>query len=177
VPIILTSDETHLTNFSGDKKAWPIYLTLGNFKSAFRNKPSSFATVLLAVLPVPPKTGVISAADEKQFKETKARILHEVLGIILRPIRDAYDGGKPLQYTDGQVCNCYPILAAWLADHMEYAKLFNIKTHLCPVCQISADQLDSTNQQRHPPRDYVEYRQQYRMLHGNGLPQHREMAR
>ena len=29
-PIILASDKTKLTAHSGDKQAWPIYLTIGN---------------------------------------------------------------------------------------------------------------------------------------------------
>jgi len=30
VPVICASDKTHLTNFSGDQHAWPLYLTIGN---------------------------------------------------------------------------------------------------------------------------------------------------
>jgi len=30
VPVICASDKTHLTNFSGDRHAWPLYLTFGN---------------------------------------------------------------------------------------------------------------------------------------------------
>jgi len=34
VPMIFLSDATHLTNFSGDKKAWPVYMTIGNLSTA-----------------------------------------------------------------------------------------------------------------------------------------------
>lgn len=27
-------DKTHLSNFSGDKSAWPVYLTIGNIKKS-----------------------------------------------------------------------------------------------------------------------------------------------
>ena len=30
VPVIFAFDKTHLTNFSGDKQAWPLYMTIGN---------------------------------------------------------------------------------------------------------------------------------------------------
>jgi hypothetical protein len=30
VPLVFMSDATHLTNFAGDKKAWPVYMTIGN---------------------------------------------------------------------------------------------------------------------------------------------------
>jgi hypothetical protein len=34
VPLILFSDATHRTNLSGNHKAWPIYLTIGNLPAA-----------------------------------------------------------------------------------------------------------------------------------------------
>jgi hypothetical protein len=30
VPLVFMSDATHLNNFAGDKKAWPVYMTIGN---------------------------------------------------------------------------------------------------------------------------------------------------
>ena len=40
VPVLLTLDQTHLTNFSGDKKLWPIYMSIGNINSIVCDKPS-----------------------------------------------------------------------------------------------------------------------------------------
>ncbi|KAF8422807.1 hypothetical protein BGX38DRAFT_1107856 [Terfezia claveryi] len=40
IPILITSDQTCLTNFLGDKKLWPIFMSLGNILSDIRNKPS-----------------------------------------------------------------------------------------------------------------------------------------
>ena len=34
VPVILTSDKTQLTQFHGDKSAWPVYLTIRNIEKA-----------------------------------------------------------------------------------------------------------------------------------------------
>ena len=36
--MIFMSDATHLTNFSGKKKAWPIYMTIGNLSATARMK-------------------------------------------------------------------------------------------------------------------------------------------
>jgi hypothetical protein len=67
VPIIGMSDQTHLSNFSGDKKAWPVYVTIGNINSKTRNSPTTMAILLLALLPVPPKfTQQSAAADDRQ---------------------------------------------------------------------------------------------------------------
>ncbi|KAG6809061.1 hypothetical protein H0H92_001751 [Tricholoma furcatifolium] len=38
-PIILASDKTLLTNFQGNKSAWPVYLTLGNISKEKRREP------------------------------------------------------------------------------------------------------------------------------------------
>src|SRR5205809_6356026 len=120
VPVILTSDKTHLTNFSGDKKAWPLYLTIGNLPSTVRNKPSRLATVLLALLPVPPKIGDVTLLVAKQYAGMKADVHHQVLQAILQPLKDVGKDGIDIECADFQTHRCLPILAAWLADHMEY---------------------------------------------------------
>ncbi|KAF8416585.1 hypothetical protein EV426DRAFT_509221, partial [Tirmania nivea] len=43
VPVLFASDATHLTNFSGDSKVWPLYMSIGNIKSSIRNQPTSHA--------------------------------------------------------------------------------------------------------------------------------------
>ena len=43
IPVLVASDQTHLTNYSGDKKLWPVYISIGNIDSTLRNKPSMYA--------------------------------------------------------------------------------------------------------------------------------------
>src|SRR5688500_14143695 len=76
VPIICSSDVTHLTNFSGDKKAWPIYMSIGNILSRTRNKPSKHATILLSLLPVPAKMLEVTSIDSWQ-RETDNEVLRD----------------------------------------------------------------------------------------------------
>jgi hypothetical protein len=52
IPIIILSDATQLTNFSGGKSAWPVYITIGNIPKNIRAQVSSYSTLLLAYLPV-----------------------------------------------------------------------------------------------------------------------------
>ena len=67
VPIIGLSDQTHLTNCSGDKKAWPVYMTIGNMLSQTRSGPAKMSVLLVVLLPVPPKlTSESRRADETQ---------------------------------------------------------------------------------------------------------------
>ncbi|KAF8417682.1 hypothetical protein EV426DRAFT_510649, partial [Tirmania nivea] len=52
VPILIISNQMCLTNFSSNKKLWPIFMSIGNILSAIRNKPSSQVWILIGVLPV-----------------------------------------------------------------------------------------------------------------------------
>ncbi|KAI5776757.1 hypothetical protein EDC01DRAFT_624893, partial [Geopyxis carbonaria] len=38
VPLIVSSDETHLTNVSGVKKAWQVYMTIANLDATVRSR-------------------------------------------------------------------------------------------------------------------------------------------
>ena len=55
VRILLTSDQTCLTNFAGDKKLWTLYMSIGNISSQIRNKPVSQAWILIGLLLIGPK--------------------------------------------------------------------------------------------------------------------------
>ncbi|RPB07532.1 hypothetical protein P167DRAFT_495597 [Morchella conica CCBAS932] len=108
VPVICASDGTHLTNFSGDKKAWPVYLTIGNITSEIRNKPSSFAFILLALLPVPRKLGV---RGNKQHRENHIA-LHKVLEEVLEGLQGSAQNSELIACADGYDRLCFPILCA-----------------------------------------------------------------
>lgn len=52
MPLILSSDKTQLTQFQGDKKAWPVYLTIDNISKDIQCQPSAHATTFAVYLPV-----------------------------------------------------------------------------------------------------------------------------
>ena len=135
-------DRTNLTNFSEDKKAWPVYITIGNLPSARRNSPGSIAVLLLVLLPVPPKLSKTSKADRQQRK-IKAETLQDVFEHIFAPLLDVAHAGIPIDCDEGKVRLCFPILSAWIADHIENVALLGLKTNACPKCEVPTHELGS----------------------------------
>jgi len=43
--------------------------------------------------------------------------------------------------SDAKMRRYWPILVAWVADHMEHANHIGIKYHTCPKCQTLKDAL------------------------------------
>src|ERR1700709_2846811 len=68
-PVIISTDKTQLTQFSGNKSAYPVYLTLANIPPALRRKPSQQACILIAYLSVSKTVG-----EELTKKQKSSRI-------------------------------------------------------------------------------------------------------
>jgi len=52
VPIIFMYNAMHLMNFSIDKKAWPVYITIGNLSASARMATAIHSVLLVALLPI-----------------------------------------------------------------------------------------------------------------------------
>src|ERR1700761_560487 len=98
------SDQTHLPNFSGDKKAWLVYITIRNLPSTRRNRPESMAVLLLPLLPVPPKFAQFSG--DKLQRQINADTLQGVFELIFQPVRDTMLEGVPMDSADGNIRRC-----------------------------------------------------------------------
>ncbi|KAG0643399.1 hypothetical protein HOY80DRAFT_867126, partial [Tuber brumale] len=105
VLIISSSDVIFLMNFSEDKNALLVYLTIGNLLSKTRNKLSAHLTALLALLPVRPKM--------------LGNILYQLIEAILAPLTPIVPVRTEVECADSMVQQCFPYLAAWIADHLE----------------------------------------------------------
>ena len=96
VPLLLASDKTHLTNFSGDKAAWLIYMSIGNISKDFGQQGTKRAWVLVALLPIPskqPKDGEIL----RSWHGAIEHILEQIVEL------DIAGPGYELDCADGQV--------------------------------------------------------------------------
>jgi hypothetical protein len=57
---------------------------------------------------------------------------------------------------DGGIQSCFPIMSAWIADHMENISLPGIKSNDCPSCEVPPEELAS-GANHHCPRDDARY--------------------
>jgi len=142
VPIIGMSDQTNLTDFSRDKKAWPVYMTIGNVPSTIRNRHRSMGILLLGLLPIPPQLAKSSRADKLQ-RLINADTLRGVFELIFAPLNRAAREGAPIDCADGKIRRCFPIMSGWIADHMENVTLHGIKCNACRKCEVPPDELES----------------------------------
>ncbi|KAJ3818974.1 hypothetical protein F5880DRAFT_1510524 [Lentinula raphanica] len=142
-PLIIATDKTQLTQFSGSKQAYPVYLTLGNIPKALRRQPSQQACVLLAYLPVDkmPKDGL----PKRELSSRYQRLFHEAMRLILAPLREARRKAVELVGGDGAVRRVYPILASYVADFPEQCLVTCSKYGTCPKCQVPAAELSSSD--------------------------------
>jgi hypothetical protein len=132
-PVILASDKTQLTNFSRDKQAWPVYLTIGNISKATRRKPSAHATVLLGYIPV----SKFECFAEECRSHKLHQFFHDCMKTLLEPLERAGREGVAMVCADGYCCKVYPIVSAYVADYPEQCLITCIHENSCPLCLVT----------------------------------------
>ncbi|QRV92732.1 hypothetical protein RhiJN_20750 [Ceratobasidium sp. AG-Ba] len=134
ISCIVSSDETRLTNFQGNKKAHPVYLTIGNLPKRLRKRISKRSSILIGYLPVP-KLDCETRVEEK--RKIKQEIFHRCMEELLAPLADAVNaGGAEVPCADGNIRRIYPVLASYVADHPEQCKVACVKQTHCPLCTV-----------------------------------------
>ena len=110
--IMLFSDMT-LVSDNGRKKAWPLYLTLGNIPKSVRYLECFRACRVLAYLPV---ISVVKGRNKPSWwSYCKVLIFHHCLDIILKPLKNG-PMIRPFFGTNKQIYSCVPALATYGAD-------------------------------------------------------------
>ncbi|KAJ3722652.1 hypothetical protein C8R42DRAFT_696108 [Lentinula raphanica] len=141
-PVILATDKTQLTQFSGNKSAYPVYLTIGNIPKELRRKPGSRACILIAYLSVDKL--VKKGLSKTQLKLRNYQLFHRSMAVVLESLKVTGDPSGPgveMVSGDGAVRRVYPLLATYVCDYPEQCLVTCTKYGTCPKCQRKADQL------------------------------------
>ncbi|EGN96438.1 hypothetical protein SERLA73DRAFT_26591, partial [Serpula lacrymans var. lacrymans S7.3] len=136
-PVIIATDKTQLTQFSGNKFAYPVYLTLENLPRSMRRKPSKHACILIAYLSVSKNVG--DNLSKKQKSAHIQQLFHDSMCIVLEPLIEPGKCGMEVTGGDGRVRRIHPILACYVADYPEQCLVTCAKYGTCPKCNASED--------------------------------------
>jgi len=95
---IIASDKTTISAMTGNRAAHPLLISLANISMDFRNKASNEAFLLLGLIPIPK----FIHKKRKICSVLEARLFHECLDHILRPLKSAATTGVLMADSLGQ---------------------------------------------------------------------------
>ncbi|KAG8708775.1 hypothetical protein FRC09_001037 [Ceratobasidium sp. 395] len=135
-PILLATDKLQLSLFSGDKKAWPVYITIMNIDKEIWKSTNERAMLLIGYIPVP---DLLFISNLEERRQKKWDVYHAALTKILAPLKQASAIGIEMVCADGGVRRVYPIVAGHMADFEEQCLAPCTRQSRCPICDVPAE--------------------------------------
>jgi hypothetical protein len=129
---MMASDATALTNFSGDLKEHPVYVSLASIPSQQRQAQDLKAAIMVAYMPHMP-TAAPSEKGDAKFTEGRRRLFQAALKELWRPVMEAASEGCAMVRGD-KVYHAFPLLWSLTADYQEMVDLYCVKTGWCTSC-------------------------------------------
>lgn len=143
--VILSSDKTHITNMCGGKAAHPLLISLANIRMTVRNKASSHAFLLTALMPIVE----FLHPDLRMRSVLDARLFHQCLDIVLEPVKIAARIGRMMSDPLGSLRHCFTPLTAYIADTPEACMLACVRGKTSPLTMASYKEFgDATRQEQ-----------------------------
>ncbi|KAH7101919.1 hypothetical protein BKA62DRAFT_618075 [Auriculariales sp. MPI-PUGE-AT-0066] len=133
IPIILATDKTELTSFTGKQTCYPVYMTIGNIPKHLRRQPSMRSWRLLAYLPTGKVDGTIFSANTA--RKLRAQLFHRCMTLVCKPLFEPANKGEVFIDSHGVARTCYTILVAYAADYPEQCLIACVRYgQACPIC-------------------------------------------
>ncbi|KAJ7601568.1 hypothetical protein DFH06DRAFT_1153865 [Mycena polygramma] len=143
---IITSDETHITNMTGNKHAHPVLLSTALIDAWFRMKASFHAFLLLMLIPIVK----FRESDAEVKGVLKSRMFHAMMDFVLEPLKVAAKVGKMMADPVGNLRIFHTVIAAYIVDTPEACMIAIVASKSSPVTTATNIQLGDDF--RHPVR-------------------------
>ena len=124
---------------SGDKQAWPVYLTIGNIDKKIQQCPSARATMLIGYLPVMK----LKCFTVKRRPTITYQLFHWCMESLLELLKIVGKEGMDMTCADGWVHKVYAILAAYIANFPEQCLVACCMESRCPRCLVPHNECGS----------------------------------
>lgn len=148
--IMIGTDKTKLSNMTGDKEGYPVYMTIANIHKGIRSKLTSNAWMLVGYLPIPIFMDVTKPEDYC----LKRRVFHDAMRLIFAPLANAAPKGIYTPDPSGLIRRLHPILFIHIADHPEQTLIAGTRNSVSPVS--TAKIVNFGDADKHPLRHGVE---------------------
>ena len=112
-------------------------MSIGNIDKCIRRKPSKHATILIGYLPVTK----LECFSKSKCQFEGYQLFHKCMAAILDPLIEAGKHGVKMTCANGRTQHVFPILGAYVADHLEQCLVMCCMENCCLKCIVDPNML------------------------------------